>query len=166
MKLKPIEVIEAKRRHLLRLANQKGAAGEMSAIDEMANWTPRPRGAGLKVLLTALREKGIVIKASSFDAIALPDSATVDFSDSVAVQTALPYMTFIEIKTANQKRVTANFSGFFFALTESEISASEALGDRHKVALYNKVTGEIKLTSVAEIIAAAKSTNWQLSVQL
>lgn len=104
--MKPIEVIEAKRQHLARLANQKGAAGELSAVDEMANWIPRPRGAGLKVLLNVLRENGIVIKASSFDAIDLPHAATVDFMDPVAVQTALPEMTFIEImeKRGSEKR--------------------------------------------------------------
>lgn len=59
-----------------------------------------------------------------------------------------------------------DFSGFFFALTEGEIAASEALGIRHRVALFNKLTGNIKMTSVVEIVAAAKSTNWQLSVQL
>lgn len=164
--MKPIEVIVAKRQHLLRLANQKGAAGELSALDEMENWIPRPRGEGLKTLLRALDDKGIVIKASSFDAIALPDSSHIDFTDPQAVKAALPTMTFVEIKTANQKRVAADFSGFFFALTESEIAASEALGHQHKVALFNKMTGNIKMTSVVEIVASAKSTNWQLSVQL
>ena len=75
-------------------------------------------------------------------------------------------MCFVEIKSANQARVKPGFSGFFFALTESEIVAAEALGKRHLVALYNKLTGELCLTSVPEILARAKSSNWQLSVQL
>ncbi|GAB3836001.1 hypothetical protein GCM10028821_33690 [Hymenobacter jeollabukensis] len=75
-------------------------------------------------------------------------------------------MVFIEIKTANQARVKDDFSGFFFALTESEIAAAEALGTRHRVALFNNITGAALLTSVADIMARAKSSSWQVSVQL
>ncbi len=164
--MNPIEVIEAKRRHLARLANQRGASGELSALAEMENWVPRPRGIGLKVLLAALEETGVVIKGSSFDAIAVPVTESINFTDPASVRAALPNMTFIEIKTANQERVRPGFTGFFFALTEGEIAASEALGSRHRVALYNKLSGELLLTSVPEILTRTKSTNWQLSVQL
>ncbi|MDE3021830.1 MAG: hypothetical protein KGI54_08220 [Pseudomonadota bacterium] len=164
--MNPIEVIEAKRQHLARMANQSGASGEISALAEMKNWVPRPRGVGLKVLLAALAEAGVVIKGSSFDAIALPDNKHIDFTDPEAVHLALPEMTFIEIKTANQKRVRSGFTGFFFALTEAEIAAAEVLKIRHRVALYNKLTGELLMTSVADILARTKSMNWQLSVQL
>lgn len=164
--MNPIEVIEAKRQHLARLANQRGASGELSALAEMENWVPRPRGIGLKVLLAALEETGVVIKGSSFDAIAVPVTESINFIDPASVRAALPKMTFIEIKTANQERVRPGFTGFFFALTEGEIAASEALGSRHRVALYNKLSGELLLTSVPEILTRTKSTNWQLSVQL
>ena len=141
-------------------------SGEIDVIDEMDNWVPRPRGEGLKVLLAALRETSVEIKGSSFDAIALPKTKEIDFTCATMVRDVLHSMVFIEIKTANQERVKDDFSGFFFALTESEISASDVLGVRHKVALYNKLTGSIILTSVPEIIERAKSTNWQVSVQL
>lgn len=164
--MNPLEVIKAKRQHLARMANQSGASGELSALAEMENWFPRPRGVGLKVLLAALIETGVAIKGSSFDAIAFPTAEQVDFTDLDMVRSALPRMTFIEIKTANQGRVRPGFSGFFFALTEAEIAASEALKTRHRVALYNKVSGELLITSVPEILARIKSMNWQLSVQL
>ena len=125
--MNPFEMIEAKRQHLARLTNQRGASGEVSVLLEMEHWVTRPRGIGLKVLLAALAESGVVIKGSSFDAIALPDGESVDFTDPIAVQTMLPKITFIEIKTANQERVREGFTGFFFALTEAEIAASEAL---------------------------------------
>ena len=141
--MKPIEVIELKREHLARLVNQSGATGEIFVLDEMANWVPRPKGKGLRVLLSALEETGISIKGSSFDAISLPHTNQFDFTDLDAVKSIISEMVFIEIKTANQDRVKEDFSGFFFALTESEIAASEALGHRHKVALYNKKTGNI-----------------------
>jgi hypothetical protein len=162
----PLELIEAKRRHLARLANQHGAAGESAALVDMANWLPRPRGFGLKVLLQALKDTGVLIKGSSFDAVSVPASSALDFSDPVEVRATLDQMVFIEIKTANQARVGPDFAGFFFALTEAEIAAAEVLGDRHRVALYNNQTGMLLLTSVPEILARARSTNWQVSVQL
>jgi len=161
-----IEIIKAKRAHLARFANQSGAAGEASALAEMTNWVQRPKGKALQVLLASLRDSGVSIKASSFDAIALPPSCKVDFLDLESVAAALPAMCFIEVKSASQSRVKPNFDGFFFALTENEISAADQLGDRHRVALYNKVSGTVILTSVAEILARAKSSTWQLSVQL
>lgn len=164
--MNPLEVIKDKRQHLARMANQSGAAGELSTLAEMEHWVPRPRGDGLKVLLSALAETGLVIKGSSFDAVAFPTAEQIDFTDQEIVRSALSRMTFIEIKTANQKRVRPGFTGFFFALTEGEIAASDVLKERHRVALYNNLTGELLLTSVPEILARTKSMNWQLSIQL
>lgn len=161
-----IEIIEAKRAHLARFANQSGAAGELSALAEMKSWVSRPKGKALQVLLAALRDTGISIKASSFDAVAFPPNCKVDFMDPESVASALPRMCFVEIKSASQSRVKPNFDGFFFALTENEISAADQLGDRHLVALYNKISGAVLLTSVPEILARARSSTWQLSVQL
>jgi hypothetical protein len=164
--MNPLDVIKAKRVHLARLANQQGAAGESRALDDTSNWIARPRGKGLKVLLAALLETGIQIKPSSFDAIELPHALELDFTNEEQVRDLLPQMIVIEIKTANQPRVKSDFSGFFFALTESEIAAAAALGPRHRVALRNNLTNETLLTSVPDIITRAKSSSWQLSVQL
>ncbi|WP_316224866.1 MULTISPECIES: hypothetical protein [unclassified Bradyrhizobium] len=160
----PLEVILAKKAHLARLANQSGAAGEQDTILAMERWVPRPKGQSLRILIEELATTGIVIKASSFDALALP--APFDISDRTQLRAHLNEITFIEIKTANQSRVQPGFKGFFFALTESEIAAAEQLGSRHRVALFNNSTGELLITSVPEIISRAKSMNWQLSVQL
>ncbi len=162
----PLELIQSKRAHVARLANQRGAAGEQSSLADMEHWIPRPSGAGLKVLLEELRIAGKAIKGTSFDALHIPGVKKLNFLDPVAVRAALPNIDFIEIKSASQARVKPGFAGFFFALTESEISASEVLGARHRVALYNKATGEIQLTTVPDILARAKSSTWQLSVQL
>ena len=164
--MKPIEVIDLKRKHLARFANQTGAEGEAYAVDSMNDWVPRPKGNELKILLAALKGSGIEIKRSSFDAISHPNADKINFNNQSEVEAAVNDMVFIEIKTSNQERVKEDFTGFFFALTESEIAASEALQNRHKVALFNKRTGLIQITTVAEIIARAKSTNWQVSVQL
>jgi len=160
----PLEVIRTKRAHLARLANQGGAAGEQAALLSMNHWISRPKGPALRVLLTALAETGVAIKASSFDALAT--SEPLDFATPARLREQLSGVTFIEIKTANQARVKPGFDGFFFALTESEISAADQLGSRHRVALYNNLTAELLITSVPDIIARSRSMNWQLSVQL
>jgi len=160
----PLEVIRAKRAHLARLANQGGAAGEQAAFLSMDHWVSRPKGPALRALLAALAETGVTIKASSFDALAT--SEPLDFALPDRLRDQLAGVTFIEIKTANQARVKPGFDGFFFALTESEISAADQLGARHRVALFNNLTNELLITSVPDIIARSRSMNWQLSVQL
>ncbi|MBB1489489.1 hypothetical protein [Oceanospirillum sediminis] len=164
--MKPQEVIDLKRKHLLRFANENGANGELELIKSNDDWIPRPKGQQLRNLLLALENSGVFIKRSSFDALSIPKNIEIDFDDTVLLEELLPDITFIEIKTANQERVKEDFSGFFFALTENEISAAEQLGDRHKVAMFNKRTSQIVITSVADIISRSKSMTWQVSVQL
>lgn len=159
-----LEIIAAKRVHVDRLATQSGAAGELRAIAATDKWTPRPKGPGLKILLAELEATGIIIKGSSFDAVTSP--RPIDFLDPVDVRANLKDMIFVEIKTANQARIKAGFGGFFFAITENEISASDQLGNRHLVALFNKISGEVMITSVPDILARSRSMTWQLSVQL
>ena len=130
----------------------------------MDHWISRPKGSPLRALLAALAETGVTIKASSFDALAT--SEPLDLASPDRLRDQLSSVTFIEIKTANQARVKPGFDGFFFALTESEISAADQLGARHRVALFNNLTNELLITSVPDIIARSRSMNWQLSVQL
>lgn len=159
-----IQIIAAKRMHVDRMAAQSGAAGELRAISATDQWSPRPKGPGLKTLLAELEATGISIKGSSFDAVASP--RPVNFLDPIDVRTSLEDMIFIEIKTANQTRIKPGFGGFFFAITENEISASDQLGSRHLVALFNKISGEVQITSVPDILARSRSMTWQLSLQL
>ncbi|MBM9402047.1 hypothetical protein JUN65_10685 [Gluconacetobacter azotocaptans] len=159
-----LEIIKLKNIHLERLSNTKGSVGEREIISRIESWIERPKGNELRILLKELSKTGVEIKKSSFDAIDCPK--LVDFKNPEEVQAALRDMTFIEIKTANQKRVKENFEGFFFALTGSEISAAEQLGSKHKVALFNRIKDELLLTSIPEILARVKSMTWQLSVQL
>ena len=164
--ISPLELVKAKREHTARLANQRGASGELMALAAMQHWLPRPSGKALEALLGELRLAGKPIKRTSFDAVHLAEGVSVDFLDSQSIRNALPAMTFIEIKAATQTRVKEGFAGFFFALTEGEIAAADALGAQHRVALYNRISGELLLTSVPEILARSRSLNWQLSVQL
>lgn len=131
------KIVQLKRRQLARLANQKGAAGELKILSESRDFVPRPTGQNLRNLLTALRETGVDLKKSSFDAIAVPDGVSVDFSNLVLLRQQITNLIFIEIKTASQSRVKDDFAGYFFAFTEGEVLAAEALGTRYKVLLVN-----------------------------
>lgn len=162
----PLELLQSKRLHVDRLANEGGAAGETIALGEMDHWIRRPTGEGLKLLLDALEKRQTPIKRTSFDAVHIPGASDFDFTDVNKLEDVLPEMTFIEIKTANQERVKPDFSGFFFALTEGELMAAQVLGNRYRVALFNKRTGSILLTSVSDILTRSRSMNWQVSVQL
>ena len=164
--MNPLEVIKLKKAHLERLANQSGAEGEAYLISEMDNWVPRPKGKELKRLLAALLNQGMKIKPTSFDAIYCPPTVKLNFEDINALEQDLHKVVFIEIKTANQDRVKEDFKGFFFALTENEIIASELLGERHKVVFFNKKNGNMLVTSVPEIVSKSRSMTWQVSVQL
>jgi len=160
------ELLELKREHVQRLANANGAAGEAMALIGNNRFVRRPKGSSLRHLMTALSATGVTIKPTSFDVIGLPECLEVDFTSVDSIRSALPEMKFIEVKTANQKRVKPDFSSFFFALTEGEIKAAEILGNRHGVLLINRATNASLLTTVPEILARARSTTWQISVQL
>jgi hypothetical protein len=161
------ELLNKRREHIKRFANENGAAGEISVLAEHKHFVARPRKQELKNLLQCLKDfENIEIKGTSFDAIELPNGVTVDFKDMESIKSALPKMIFTEIKTANQKRVKEDFQGFFFAFTEGEIEASEKLKGRHQVLLVNKKTKKMRLTSVPYLLGRSKSKTWQLSVQL
>lgn len=162
----PVELIRARRVHLARLAATHGTGGERDAVGLAQTWVPKPKGRGMKILMQALEAAGTPIKPSSFDAIHVREGLSVDFADCESVCRALGGMVFVEIKTADQDRVKDDFCGFFFALTESEIDAATKLGTRHCVALYNRRTSKMLLTSVPELLSRARSTTMQLSIQL
>lgn len=97
----------------------------------MEHWISRPKGPALRSLLTTLAQTGISIKPSSFDAVGTPEP--LDFLKPGRLRAQLHHVTFIEIKTANQTRVQHGFAGFFFALTESEITRRGSTGIRYRV---------------------------------
>ncbi|MBE0382798.1 hypothetical protein PCARR_a3637 [Pseudoalteromonas carrageenovora IAM 12662] len=53
-------------------------------------------------MLSALKEVGVIIKHSSFDALSIPKGVSIDFNDLVSIKASLSDITFIEIKSANQ----------------------------------------------------------------
>jgi hypothetical protein len=56
----PIDLINLKREHAKRLANQKGAAGKAAALAANVHCVPRPKGAALNILMNLFKESGVV----------------------------------------------------------------------------------------------------------
>lgn len=75
---------------------------QMVTIELNENWIPRSKGNELKLLLSAFKEVGVIIKHSSFDALSIPKGVSIDFNDLVSIKASLTDITFIEIKSANQ----------------------------------------------------------------
>lgn len=161
-----LDSLQLRKEHVNRLSNVTGSEGEALAITQNDLWVKRPKGTELNNLLSELSKINIIIKRTSFDAIALPINNNVDFFCSKSISAGIKEMIFIEIKTTNKEAVKDDFTGYFFAFTEGELSAAEQLGERYKVALLNKRTGNIIMSSVPELLGRAKSMNWQVSIQL
>ncbi|WP_108944122.1 hypothetical protein [Shewanella halifaxensis] len=96
----------------------------------------------------------------------MPIGTKVDFNCPKSIQNHIYNMVFIEIKTTNNTSVKEDFTGYFFAFTQGELSASEQLGVRYAIALVNRRTKNIEMSSVPKLLVKAKSMNWQVSVQL
>ena len=161
-----IDILQLRKEHVDRLSSTSGSQGENLAIQTKQQWIERPKAKELNNLLSLLSDCGINIKRTSFDAIELPEGVSINFSCLNSIKANLSLMNFIEIKTTNKESVKEDFTGYFFAFTEAELHAAEQLGERYKVALVNKRTENIVMSSIPELLARAKSMNWQVSVQL
>ncbi|PMK16019.1 hypothetical protein [Vibrio splendidus] len=161
-----IDILQLRKEHVDRLSSTSGSQGENLAIQKNQQWIERPKAKELNNLLSLLSKSGINIKRTSFDAIEIPEGVSIDFGCLDSIKASLHLMNFIEIKTTNKESVKEDFTGYFFAFTEGELHAAEQLGERHKVALVNKRTDNIVMSSVPELLARAKSMNWQVSIQL
>ncbi|AVH33418.1 hypothetical protein AL475_15990 [Vibrio fluvialis] len=160
------EILAMKKEHAERLSSFTGTTGEKLSIEDNKTWIERPKGSALSNLISALEQRGVKIKRTAFDAIAVPEDVTIDFQDIDSIGSHLDSFTFIEIKTTSKASVKEDFSGYFFAFTEGELRAAEQLGEKHQVALVNKKTESIVMSSVPELLSRAKSMHWQVSVQL
>ncbi|ENS4968078.1 hypothetical protein ACE1GQ_000280 [Vibrio fluvialis] len=114
-----MEILEAllkRKAHADRLSNTSGSEGESFAISQNSTWIERPKGQLLDNLLNELKRTGIDIKRTSFDAIEFPKGVSVDFSSVESIQSHLPQMNFIEVKTTSKSSVKDDFSGYFLHL--------------------------------------------------
>jgi hypothetical protein len=119
------EILALKREHLDRLANARGAAGEVAIVTGNTQFMSRPKGMPLRTLMSALRASGVSIKPTSFDAIAIPAGAVLNWGEPQSVARLLTDLVFIELKTASQPRVKDDFSDFFLALFDLGVGSAQ-----------------------------------------
>ncbi|MDQ8048082.1 hypothetical protein [Luteibacter sp.] len=107
------KVAEAKR--LGSVNSASGALGEELAIYKHG-WTRRPVGKEMANLLAALKQNGIDIQRTSFDALLVPDDVELELGTLYGLAERIKKATFIEIKSARRKNMPADFTEFFLPL--------------------------------------------------
>ena len=105
-------------------------------------------------LLVAFAKKGKVVYGKAFDVVKL--SSVVNLDDLAGVESQLEEITVFEIKSS-RKKLPADFSGYFFALTAAEVLVAQSLKKQFKFVLVNTETREYLEMSLSEIFARAKS---------
>jgi hypothetical protein len=112
-----------------------------------------PTGKQRQNLLVAFAKRGKVVYGKAFDVAKL--SAPVDLADLAEVEKHLEQITVFEIKST-RKKLKADFSGYFFALTAAEVLVAQSLKKQFGFVLVNTRTGEHLEMRLSEIFARAK----------
>ncbi len=113
-------------------------------------------------LLVAFAKKGKVVYGKAFDIVKL--SSSVNLDDLADVEENLKNVTIFEIKST-RKKLRADFSTYFFALTAAEVLVAQSLRKQFKFMLVNTTTGEFLEMDLAEIFGRAKGIypTWSIS---
>ena len=113
-------------------------------------------------LLVAFAKKGKVVYGKAFDIVKL--SSFVNLNDLVDLEKNLQKVTIFEIKST-KKKLRADFSTYFFALTAAEVLVAQSLRKQFKFMLVNTTTGEHLEMDLADIFARAKGIypTWSIS---
>jgi len=104
-------------------------------------------------LLVAFAKRGKVVYGKAFDVVKL--SAPLDLADLTEVEKQLEHVKVFEVKST-RKKVKADFSGYFFALTAAEVLVAQSLKKQFGFVLVNTCTCEHLEMSLSEILARAK----------
>ena len=103
--------------------------------------------------MVAFAKRGKVVYGKAFDVVKL--SAPVELANLAEVENHLEKITVFEIKST-RKKLKADFSGYFFALTAAEVLVAQSLKKQFGFVLVNTGTGEHLEISLSEIFARAK----------
>jgi hypothetical protein len=104
-------------------------------------------------LLVAFAKKGKVVYGKAFDIVKLAGDA--DLNNLADLEGRLDQVTVYEIKSS-RKKLSADFSGYFFALTAAEVLVAQSLKRQFKFVLVNTGTGDHLEMDLAEIFSRAK----------
>lgn len=113
-------------------------------------------------LLVAFAKKGKVVYGKAFDIVKM--SSVVNLNDLADLEKNLQKVTIFEIKST-KKKLRADFSTYFFALTAAEVLVAQSLRKQFKFMLVNTTTGEHLEMDLADIFARAKGIypTWSIS---
>ncbi len=104
-------------------------------------------------LLVAFAKRGKVVYGKAFDVVKL--SAPVDLADLAEVEKHLDQIIIFEVKST-RKKLKADFSGYFFALTAAEVLVAQSLKKQFGFVLVNIGTTQHLEMSLSEIFTRAK----------
>jgi hypothetical protein len=104
-------------------------------------------------LLVAFAKKGKVVYGKAFDIVKLREH--VDLNDLTDVERSLDKVVIYEIKST-KKKLRADFSSYFFALTGAEVLVAQSLKKQFRFVLVNTSTGDHLELSLPEIFSRAK----------
>jgi hypothetical protein len=113
-------------------------------------------------VLVAFAKVGKVVYGKAFDVLKLSDQVNLD--DVGDIERRLGSITVFEVKSS-RKKLRADFSGYFFALTAAEVLVAQSLKKQFKFVLVNTGTGDYLEMSLAEIFSRAKGIypTWSIS---
>jgi len=104
-------------------------------------------------LLMAFAKRGKVVYGRAFDVVRL--TRAVDLDELAEVEKHLDSVIIFEVKST-RKKLRADFSGYFFALTAAEVLVAQSLKSQFKFVLVNIGTGQHLEMSLSEIFSRAK----------
>lgn len=104
-------------------------------------------------LLVAFATRGKVVYGKAFDIIKVSDSVNLD--DLADVEMNLHTITIFEIKST-RKKLAADFSAYFFALTAAEILVAQSLKGQFRFVFVSTGTGQHLELDLNQVFARAK----------
>ena len=122
-----------------------------------------PTAAQKRLLLVEFAKKNFVIYGKAFDVVKL--SALVDLENAGDIGHNLDKITLCEIKSSNRK-LPADFKGYFFALTAAELLVAQSLKNRFKFVLVNTTTEAFIELTLQELFGKARGIYPTWSIML
>jgi hypothetical protein len=113
-------------------------------------------------LLVAFAKRGKVVYGKAFDVVKV--SGEVDLNDLGDLELNLSRVVVFEIKST-KKKLNADFSKYFFALTAAELLVAQSLKKQFGFVLVNTNTGNHMEIDLMEIFRRAKGIypTWSIS---
>jgi len=115
-----------------------------------------------KNIVVAFAQRDMVVYGKAFDVVRL--AQPVDLDSLEDVEANLSKILVCEIKST-KKEVSADFRGYFFALTAAEVLVAQSLKAQFRFIFVNTVSGAHMELKLSEIFAKARGIypTWSIS---